>query len=569
MGRYITLNTQFNPYSFEDYIKPYQIYGEAYKDMETQYNDLSDKATILENLANSSQDQAEYQQYKSYANDLRAQADQLATQGLSPSLRRSLIGLRDRYKHQINPMELAYQKRAALAEEQRLATLKDPTIFYERMASDMGLKDFINNPNANYGRSYSGALLTQQVAEQAKTLVNQIKNYPEQWRSILGGQYYESLIQKGFTEKDVNKAINGDSDANPILTNIVEKVLQGSGVTNWMTKNQLKQAKAIANQGLYSSIGSTSIERLQNQGYETPYEKWKHQQEMNIPPQTPIPDYIQWIGSELISDDKLLKEYNDDLELLEDYEMKSYPFYINLGKGNLYGSQEYSSFMQNYATSDNYTTPNKTKLQDKYRTSEEKEKGVELSKEEIKSRIEKEKEKALKSVKTAFFNNTQSAHAMRYLGKELDTIFSNPNLTKRTQKNIIIDKKTGKPITPEDYAKLKEDANTTIGFNPYTGDFIANSGNNSYIIDKNAVLTNIQVPILNNNGTVQIMPMNQVLQMVHSMYLDPNTDLSNPETISILNNYLNLAFGAFNDVINSGQLETTKTSSNANTSIKP
>lgn len=567
MGRYITLNSQFNPFSFDDYIKPYQIYGEAYKEMENQYDDLSSKATILENLANSAIDQREYQQYKSFADDLRGQANQLATQGLSPSLRRELMTMRNRYKQDISPMETAYQRRAALAEEQRLAMQKDPTLFYERMASEMGLSNFLNNPNTNYGKSYSGALLTSQVAEQAKNLVKQIKSNPTEWKPILGNQYYEAFIQKGFTDEDVYKAISGDSDANPILVGIVDKVIQSSGIENWMTPEQLKQAKGIASQGLYNAIGSGDFERLKNEAYETPYEKWKHQIEMdtsNSPVDTPLPAYYQWIGNELNINDKLVSEYNEDLEKVKQYQTPS----SESGSSTLitgpFGFPYYKiPTIQSQVEQSNFNY-----LQDKYRTQKEKETGKELSKEELESRINDARNRVMRSVRSASFNNTQSAQAMRYLGKELDNIWNNPNTTDRTRKQLIKNRRTNDGIDDEIYNKLKADSNTTIQFNPYSDEFIINStdAGGSFVIDK-SILANIQVPIPSYDGTVFIMPMDKVFEAIHELYQNPNIDIDDPNITTQVNNFLRLAFGAFNNVINSGEFETTKTSAGANTSL--
>ena len=567
MGRYITLNSQFNPFSFDDYIKPYQIYGEAYKEMENQYDDLSSKATILENLANSAIDQREYQQYKSFADDLRGQANQLATQGLSPSLRRELMTMRNRYKQDISPMETAYQRRAALAEEQRLAMQKDPTSFYEKMASEMGLSNFLNNPNANYGKSYSGALLTSQVAEQAKNLVKQIKNNPTEWKPILGNQYYEAFIQKGFTDEDVYKAVSGDSDANPILVGIVDKVIQSSGIENWMTPEQLKQAKGIASQGLYNAVGSGDFERLKNEAYETPYERWKHQKEMNIsnsPIDTPLPAYYQWIGNELNINDKLVNEYNEDLEKVKQYQTPSSELESSTLITGPFGFPYYEiPTIQSQVAQSNFNY-----LQDKYRTQKEKEIGKELSKEELESRINDARNRVMRSVRSVSFNNTQSAQAMRYLGKELDNIWNNPNTTDRTRKQFIKNRRTGDGIDDEIYNKLKADSNATIQFNPYSDEFIINStdAGGSFVIDK-SILANIQVPIPNYDGTVFTMPMDKVFGAIHELYQNPNIDIDDPNITTQVNNFLRLAFGAFNNVINSGEFETTKTSAGANTSL--
>ena len=48
----LTINSTFQPMSFERYIQPYQIYGEEYRRQEEALNELEMKASIWEGLAN-------------------------------------------------------------------------------------------------------------------------------------------------------------------------------------------------------------------------------------------------------------------------------------------------------------------------------------------------------------------------------------------------------------------------------------------------------------------------------------------------------------------------------------
>lgn len=102
--------------------------------------------------------------YKGYSDDLRDRADTLLREGLNASSRKGMLDMRARYSKEIAPIEAAYKRREELAAEQRKAYAANPTLRYERYANAMSLDDFIKNPSLDYGRSYSGALLTQQVA---------------------------------------------------------------------------------------------------------------------------------------------------------------------------------------------------------------------------------------------------------------------------------------------------------------------------------------------------------------------------------------------------------------------
>ena len=67
----LQINSQFQPFSFDELVKPYVMYGQAYKDTENAYTDLDTKASIWENLANQQTDPVAYAQYKKYSDDLR------------------------------------------------------------------------------------------------------------------------------------------------------------------------------------------------------------------------------------------------------------------------------------------------------------------------------------------------------------------------------------------------------------------------------------------------------------------------------------------------------------------
>lgn len=268
MGRYITLNSQFNPFSFDDYIKPYQIYGEAYKEMENQYDDLSSKATILENLANSAIDQREYQQYKSFADDLRGQANQLATQGLSPSLRRELMTMRNRYKQDISPIEDLYKKREELIKEQRDALMRDNSLLFSNTYSDMSLNDFRNTQNQTY-TPLSRDKVTNDTAALVKAYAQSIVGEPD-LSPIFDNQYVQSKISQGIPLEQILLAAQRDENAPEGLKKIINTIKNSVNYDNW-GNNQGLIDEAI-NKGLMSGIESVKSDIKNNPNYVSPFE---------------------------------------------------------------------------------------------------------------------------------------------------------------------------------------------------------------------------------------------------------------------------------------------------------
>lgn len=282
----LVVNSRFNPFSFERYIQPYQIYGQAYKEIEDQYGELSTKANIWEKMANEQTDPHAYKMYKDYANDLKKQAYQLASEGLNVTSRLNMLNMKERFSKEIVPIEQAYAARQKQVEEQQKALLQDPTLMLSRRAATTSLDDYIRNPQLAY-EAYSGKLITAQAASAASALAKEMQENPRKWKSILGNSYYETMMQKGISSDTVAKFLYHADDImynnhNPeefgINKNIAQKLIEvleaplaASGIRNWkdtMSKSDWEALKPVINnyarQGLWSAVGETQYQTLEN-----------------------------------------------------------------------------------------------------------------------------------------------------------------------------------------------------------------------------------------------------------------------------------------------------------------
>ena len=263
-GNYgLVVDSRFKARSFDDLIKPLAMYTQEYNALEQGINELDTKASIWENMANEQTDKNAYRIYKNYADDLRSAADQLASQGLSKMSRPALMALKSRYSKEIVPIEQAYNTRQKQAEEQQKALLQDPTLLLSRRAATTSLDDYINNPQLAY-EAYSGKLLTAQAATAAQALAKQMRDNPRKWRDILHGAYYETLMQKGFTSQDVLEAIQRSPQAKQELLKIMDDVVGSSKIATWKDPEALRRAYEYAGQGLWSGVGETQYQIVQN-----------------------------------------------------------------------------------------------------------------------------------------------------------------------------------------------------------------------------------------------------------------------------------------------------------------
>lgn len=266
----LVATTMFEPYSYERYLQPFQAYSEAYKEQEDILADLQVKANIWEGMANEQTDPDTYAKYKKYADDLKTQADALASQGLTPTSRRDMLNLRSRYSAEITPIEQAYTQRAELQKTQREALLRDPSLIFENDLSDptiASLDNFVGNPNYGYGNVYSGEKLREDVSKAAKNLSSTLRSKNKsgaelrrRLQMVLPYQY-RLLEERGFDSDEVLAAIANDENASSILRDLIEGAVDTSGIKNWGSEENVNRARAYAAQGLWDAIG-------------TPTEKW-------------------------------------------------------------------------------------------------------------------------------------------------------------------------------------------------------------------------------------------------------------------------------------------------------
>lgn len=272
----IVVDSKFTPFSYQEMLAPVLMATQQHQALEEQYADLSAKASAWAAKANKESDPYAYNMYKTYANDLEKKAGNLARQGLQQggTSVRDMLGMKSRYNEEILPIEQAYLTRQKQMGDQQKATFTDPSLMYSRDASTTSLDDYIKNPQISY-EVRSGKMLAAQVSTAAAALAKEARENPEEWKSILGGQYYEKLKAKGFSSDAVLEAIKNSPNASPKLTKIVDDVIASSGIEGWNNADILERAKAYAREGLWSAVGESTNQTLKNENYLNPMQRYQ------------------------------------------------------------------------------------------------------------------------------------------------------------------------------------------------------------------------------------------------------------------------------------------------------
>ena len=266
----LTNNAKFNPYTFDEMLKPLAMAADAYNTVQSGIEELGAKADLMKMYANEVPDSRTANMYNSYAKDLEKQASMLAKHGLTPASRQGLLNMKRRYSSEVVPIETAVARREALTKEQREALLRDPSLMFDVDYSKTQLDYLLDNPNATYN-PISGNELTKRAAQMASNLAKVVQGNPK-YQSILGGQYFQQMTQMGYTPAQIMQTILNDNNAPAELRQIAETVFNEAGLNKYSQDIQ-DRARGFINSGLYEGIGTAKYDVMNNRGYISPAER--------------------------------------------------------------------------------------------------------------------------------------------------------------------------------------------------------------------------------------------------------------------------------------------------------
>lgn len=260
----LIIDSKFRPFNYDDLIKPLNQYKEVYDKSEADYATLAAQTEQWKDVANQTQSPKAYSIYKSYSDALREASDSFS-KGMTIQNRAALTRLKNQYATDITPIAKAATRREKLMEEQRKLSQQDPTRLWERQARDLSIDALMADGTLDYGRNYSGSLLTQQASQAAQHLAGQLRSYGK-GKPI--DAYTDTFIQKyGLSAADINDYLRGEStSSNKVLTAIYNQVMDSSGIKNWNNAEAEMAADGFIKQGMWAAIGKDTVQQIENYG---------------------------------------------------------------------------------------------------------------------------------------------------------------------------------------------------------------------------------------------------------------------------------------------------------------
>lgn len=314
----------FTPFSFEQYIAPLNAYKQEYDAIEKQYNEVEAAASALEALAASAPNSQAYRTYKDYIDGLRAEADALAYNGLTPGSRQRLRNIRTGYTSNIVPILAGVQKWET--EKERWNNLKS----HERLSSG---NPYEQSPDDYIGKNPSSRIIdlndayvkgTQQGAAQSSRQQELYKN--PFGRSVLEEEYWYIHKINGYINgtETFNKEIE---DVNDLITALTEeRRSQGYNVTSAGQEGLYHMLQGVGLNDLNKSVKKELLEYTLagyinglNGEIKDNFLGRRSQGSSGSNTTSPYGATSVWAGSKVDTNTKEIEQLEDDLKSLDTY----------------------------------------------------------------------------------------------------------------------------------------------------------------------------------------------------------------------------------------------------------
>lgn len=157
MATYLTLNSKFTPYTYEQALKPYQDRQKAYEEKSAEVMAILDQTATWEGLLDPQKDKQIYDKLQEFNNKVEAASEQLGRGNLSEVTKADINALKQEYTKSFTPILTKYtdwkdkaQKQADLIDQARArgedvyATKYLPGMSVTQMMSDDFTYDLVN-----------------------------------------------------------------------------------------------------------------------------------------------------------------------------------------------------------------------------------------------------------------------------------------------------------------------------------------------------------------------------------------------------------------------------------------
>ena len=267
---YLVIDSKFDPFTYDELMKPIISYGTAYNKAEEDYSDLIKQAETFRNQAAQMQNQESYNRYQQYMTDLKAAADDFS-KGMTINNRAALTRLKHRYGTDIVPISQSSIELQKSQKNRQDITAKNPTAIYKK--NNYNIDSFLNGEIANDDYIVGDTLTKNALAESTSLIQSTIQE--ADLKSKLNNTKTPYIVtSQGVDPNDAIRALDDNISAeqltDPVLKSIRElydRHLSSSGYEEFddLGKSQIKDA---LKRGIIQGV-SRKTTPIENKAYET------------------------------------------------------------------------------------------------------------------------------------------------------------------------------------------------------------------------------------------------------------------------------------------------------------
>lgn len=266
---YLQLDTRFNPFTYDEMVKPLIYYKQAYDETEAAYSDLAAQTEAWKDIANRENSPEAFEMYQRYSGDLNRIVDDFS-QGMTAKNRRALIGMKRRYAQDIAPIARASEAMNAANE---LRVKAGPDAIFE-VGEYNSLDQFLHGKTAN-NKYQSREALTKKAAAMTEAAMAEALRDPD-FKKAMGDQFWMITQHTGGSYEELLEAMKLGMMDNSIAQNrfseIRQKIAKDSGIQNYDAAGQQAIMDAI-DTGLYAGLDKPVRNFQANQDHITPAQR--------------------------------------------------------------------------------------------------------------------------------------------------------------------------------------------------------------------------------------------------------------------------------------------------------
>lgn len=242
MGLNIAITSKYNPFTYEDYIKPTEQYWEDYDKYEEDLDKLTTDVATMKSVIGTMKKGAEKDKYNKYLTSLDDQVNSLASEGLTAQNRKALRDLKNEYSELMPRLALAEEaRRKDLAEYTKLANSGE-YFLYNESPIDKTVEDYLDGKQPSYNIGLSKTKIGQIAQEAGKAYSSRVFPDATTEEITLAGKKFLQVTE----ERGVKAALEDVSTQDPRFSAILTELYREAGIDNMSSQEQEKAKKHIA-----------------------------------------------------------------------------------------------------------------------------------------------------------------------------------------------------------------------------------------------------------------------------------------------------------------------------------